>query len=296
MNYRTIGCAGLWARIGEASRIGWALLGVLGSSVATVAAEPPPESFNLANDTPDFCQTDPAGKFAGNGGYYCGPVAAANSLMCLAKCGFPKLRPAGATDQESEIQMIRRLAGKEFMNTDGKRSTSPPRLMAGVKKIVEQAGYRITRLEQQGWKEQTKEFPATVEVPSVEWIKQGLACKGGAVMLNVGWYKFAVKTGEYQRIGGHWVTLVGYDEERDTQDHSSVFIIHDPAPRTGMQPLTQRVRLAAIDHGTLMRKLASGEVCRHDAIGFFALKDGMKLKTGADTAIIDAAVVLVISP
>jgi hypothetical protein len=281
-------------RTGLATRLGLGLLGALSLTLAKVAAGPPPASLDRAKDTPDFCQTDPAGKFPGSGGYYCGPVAAANALMQLATSGFPKLRPPAATGKESQILMIHQLAGKEFMNTVGKRGTSPPRLMAGVGKFVEQAGYRITRLEQQGWKERTKQFPVNVEVPSLAWIKQGLATTGGAVMLNVGWYKFNAERTEYERLGGHWVTLVGFDQERSTQEDAPIFIIHDPAPRTGMKPLTQRVRLAALDHGSLLRKLSSGEIRRRDAAGFCTLKDGMKLKSGADTALIDAAVVVVI--
>jgi hypothetical protein len=61
-----------------------------------------------------------------------------------------------------------------------------------------------------------------------------------------------------------------------------------------MKPLTQRVNLAALARGDFVRKLASGEVRRHGAAGFFEMKGGMKLKSGADTAILDAAVVLMI--
>ena len=105
-------------RTGLATRLGLGLLGALFLTIAKVAAGPPPESLDRAKDTPDFCQTDPVGKFPGNGGYYCGPVAAANALMQLATSGFPKLRPPAATGKESQIRMIHQLAGKEFMHAE----------------------------------------------------------------------------------------------------------------------------------------------------------------------------------
>jgi hypothetical protein len=214
--------------------------------------------------------------------------------MNLATSGFPKLRPPAATAKESQIQIINRLAAKEFMDTVGKRGTNPPRLMAGVKRFVEQAGYRVSRLEQQGCRDQSKRFPARVTTPSLAWIQHGLAAPGGVVWLNVGWYARRTGAGEYQRIGGHWVTLVGYEEDRRTPGSTPVFLIHDPAPRTGKNPLTQRVKLARLDHGWLVNRLSSGQLRRCAATGFFTLNDGMKLKSGADTAMIDAAVVMVV--
>jgi hypothetical protein len=246
--------------------------------------------MDRAAATPDFCQTDPAGKFPAGGGYFCGPVAAANSLMFFARNGFPKLLPPAASDKESQIRMIHQLAAGDFMNTIGKRGTNPPRLMAGVEKFVGQAGYRVTRLEQQGWRDQTARFPAKSGIPTLAWIQQGIAAKGGTVWLNVGWYDRKPGSGNFQRIGGHWVTVVGCEPPQSHPATPPAILLHDPAPRTGKSPLTQRVSVATLTDGHLLVKTSSGKTRRRDAAGFLTLNDGMKIKSGANTAIIDAAV------
>jgi hypothetical protein len=262
------------------------------AAVIAAPADSPPVTVDRPASTPDFCQTDPAGKFPAGGGYFCGPVAAANSLMYLARNGFPELCPPATNDKESQIRMIHQLAAEDFMNTTGKRGTNPPRLMAGVEKFVAQAGYRVTRLEQTGWRDQTARFPAKSEIPTLAWIQQGIAAKGGAVWLNVGWYDRKPGSAEYQRIGGHWVTVVGCVPPQPHPPSPPAILLHDPAPRTGKAPLTQRVSLATLAEGQLLVKSSSGKIRRRDAAGFLTLNDGMKIKSGANTAIIDAAVLL----
>ena len=253
---------------------------------------PTPTTVDRPATTPDFCQTDPAGKFPAGGGYFCGPVAAANSLMFFARNGFPKLRPTANGDKESQIRMIHQLAAGDYMNTVGKRGTNPPRLMAGVEKFVGQAGYRVIRLEQHGWRDQTARFPAKSGIPTLAWIQRGVSAKGGTVWLNVGWYDQKPGSSDYQRVGGHWVTVVGCVPPQTHPATPPAILLHDPAPRTGTAPLTQRVSLATLAEGQLLVKTTSGKTRRHDAAGFLALKDGMKIKPGANTAIIDAAVLL----
>lgn len=82
--------------------------------------------------------------------------------------------------------------------------------------------------------------------------------------------------------------------EASTDKEAQIVLVHDPAPRTGMKPLTQRVRLAVIDEGVLQRNVTSDKIRRRDARGFFEMKGEMKLKPGADAAILDTAVVLLI--
>jgi len=259
---------------------------------ANLALAEMPLMLDVSAETPDFCQTDPSGKFAGNGADFCGPVSVSNAFMYLSKHGFPKLQPDAASGYEAQIALINRLASPEFMDTFDRKGTSPPRLMAGVQKLVEGAGYKIVRLEQQGWKEATKQYPRQAEVPSLAWMKEALAAPGGAVWLNVGWYKVDIATNDYVRFGGHWVTLVGYGKDAAGNEDPLTVLIHDPAPRTGKTPVTQRVRLSELTTGTLQRSTSPTEVRRRPAKGFWELKDEMKLKAGADAAILDAVVVL----
>ncbi len=277
--------------VGNIMTLVWIML-VFVCMVCHASADDPRPSMDLSGKIPDFCQTDPAGKFPDKGGDFCAPVSVSNSFLYLSKSGYPKLRPAAATDKDAQIKLIHRLASKDFMDTIEKDGTSPPRLMAGVQRSVGDAGYEIVRLEQQGWKESTKTFPRTAEVPSLEWMKTGLSAPRGAVWLNVGWYAANAETKEFQRKGGHWVTLVGYGKDRSGKDDPLTLQIHDPAPRTGMKPLTQWIKLSSLDQGTLQRTTGNDEVRRREAKGFYTMQGEMKLKTGADTAILDAAVIL----
>lgn len=260
--------------------------------VSGIASAEMPLVLDLSAETPDFCQTDPSGKFAGKGADFCGPVSVSNSLVYLSKRGFPKLQPDAANGHAAQIALIQRLASPDFMDTFDRKGTSPPRLMAGVQKLVEEAGYQVVRLEQQGWKEATKQYPRQAEVPSLTWMKAALATPGGAVWLNVGWYKADAATNDYVRFGGHWVTLVGYGKDAAGNDDPRTVLIHDPAPRTGKAPVTQRVCLHELTTGTLQRPTSPTEVRRRPAKGFWELKDEMKLKVGADAAVLDAVVVL----
>lgn len=253
-----------------------------------------PAFVDRSQDIPDYCQTNPEGQFPDHGAYFCGPVAVSNSLMSLAKNGFPRLVPSEMRDQDAQVKLIHQLASSGYINTTQRRGTNPPRLMAGVKRLIEESGYHIERLEQQGWMAWTSDFPALAKVPSLEWIRQGFGSERSAVWLNVGWYALDRETQTYHRFGGHWVTLVGYGKDRNGQEDCMTVMIHDPSPRTGITTLTQYIKLVPLKAGVLMRNLSSTRQVRQNAEGFLEMKGEMRLKTGADAAILDAAVVLVI--
>jgi len=253
-----------------------------------------PSFVDRSQCIPDFCQTNPEGRFPEQGAYFCGPVAVSNSLVALARNGFPKLRPNASGDHEAQIKLIHQLASSGYINTVGKHGTNPPRLMLGVKRFIEECGYQIERLEQQGWMASTSEFPALRKAPSLEWIRQTFQSERSAVWLNVGWYTVDRETGTYRRFAGHWVTLVGYGKDQNGQEDSATIMIHDPSPRTGTTPVTQHIKLVPLKTGILERNLSPTHQVRQKAEGFFEMKGEMRLKTGADAAILDAAVVLVI--
>ena len=269
-------------------------IGLLILSMACAKAGTLPKFIDRSKGVPDFCQTDPAGKFPKNGAVFCGPTAVANSLVYLGGQGFPRVLPAATNRPEAQILIIRELASSGFMDTVDKGGTSPPRLMAGVECYLRQSGYRIARLEQQGWKEASRRYPRQAEIPSLDWIEEGLSHPDGAVWLNVGWYKREAGSDIYARFGGHWITVVGYGQDQDGREDGLCLLIHDPAPRTGMTPRTQYVKLIPLSQGTLERKLSGNKIRRHEARGFFEMRGEMVLKRGTDAAILDAAVVLVL--
>ena len=108
--------------------------------------------------------------------------------------------------------------------------------------------------------------------------------KSGAVWLNVGWYRKEAESGDYVRIGGHWVTAIGVKPSAPP-----AVMIHDPAPRAGLEPRSQLVRLKRINGGTLK---GTQKNLPHPADGFFEMGGEMVIKSTADCAIIDGVVTL----
>ncbi len=88
----------------------------------------------------------------------------------------------------------------------------------------------------------------------------------GAVWINVGWYKFNLKTNEYRRVGGHWVTLVGYNKGR--------LVIYDPASRAGSTFSNEFVSYSVLKNGRLTGKKKG---LPQLAKGYHKLGDGMHI-------------------
>lgn len=260
---------------------------------AGIRAGEPQILVDYSREIPDFCQVDPAGNFPGGGADYCGPVAVSNSFMFLGGKGFPGLVPPKQDPKAAQIAIIQKLGSAERMDTASKKGTSVPRLMAGVQAYVEAAGYRIQRLEHQGWRSSSKRYPAQQPIPSFEWLQEALKTPASAVWINVGWYRYDAETQEYTRGGGHWITVVGLGATSSAPDAAPLLLLHDPAPRTGQSPRTQHVQVERLSGGKVVSG-SSPEALRRPADGFWSLTEGMVIKKGFDAAIVDAAVVLVI--
>lgn len=95
----------------------------------------------------------------------------------------------------------------------------------------------------------------------------------------MGWYKHDKKKDEYQRIGGHWVTLVGSKENQ--------LILHDPSPRAGKKFSNEYVEYKKIESGKLVGNKTGLPTSAH---AYIRLGEGMHIKKSADCAIIDGAV------
>jgi hypothetical protein len=119
-----------------------------------------------------------------------------------------------------------------------------------------------------------------------QWIRNGLS-GSAAVWLKIGWYRQVA--GEWRKFAGHWVTLVGYGVDERGRPAPDVFIVHDPAPRSGERLSNDHVKLLPLESGTL-RSLSGRRTI--SSTGFFRLGGGLKIKDGADLGVLDAAVVL----
>ncbi|MEW5733482.1 MAG: hypothetical protein AB1921_01435 [Thermodesulfobacteriota bacterium] len=274
----------------------------------------PPVYIEKAEAIPDLCQNDRSARLPGRGKGYCGPVAVSNSFVYLSQKGFPALLPSMGRRKMTQGQLASLLGMSRYMNTSIKDGTTPAGLLLGVENFLKDRGVNWSYLGYQGWRKHPDEFSADSTAPVIGWIKDGLL-GDSAVWLNLGWYKRDEKTGEYLRIGGHWVTLVGYGlNEKGARDPMSL-LIHDPATRPPKQasatapaeaaPLTPQtascpadfeapcqtdyVRLVPLGKGTL-RAEEGGHVI--DAKDFYRLDGVRSMDPAASIAVMDGAVVL----
>lgn len=244
------------------------------------------QSLEKMGSTPDLKQTDPAAHLPDGGVAYCGPVAASNSLAWLASHGYENLLPREHGRKGSEADLANLIGSAKYMDTTYKCGTSPAEVLLGLSRYVKDCGYSYQRLEYEGWRNDSSEFQTGVTVPDLNWIKGGLV-GDSAIILNIGWYKFDAKKNQYRRIGGHWVTLVGYGVDEKGKIDPNVIVIHDPAARLQISPGHGVVHIEKISGGTLVQ--CDGT---HSARGFFKMARGMLIDRRASCGIMDGAIVL----
>jgi len=218
------------------------------------------------SEIPDFTQTDVQGEASGNGQQYCAPVAVSNSILWLSN------------DGSRQLDLIKKLASKKYMNTSLKNGTGTTGVLRGVDKIAEEFFGSYSGLEYEGWRKHLKEYSSGVKVPDINKIKSFIT-RNSAAWVNVGWYTHNRRSNEYQRIGGHWVTLVGAKKNQ--------LIFHDPSPRAGQRFSNEFVDFTTIKNGTLVGRKSGLPT---PAKGYISLGNGMHIKAKANTAIIDGVV------
>lgn len=218
------------------------------------------------NDIPDFTQSQIRGWRHHNGSQYCGPVAVSNSLYWMSAMNG------------NQADLVKALASRRYMNTDVTRGTSTANLLNGVHAIAIDLFGGYDSLAYQGWKFHPAKYSTGVDIPDFSWITEGIA-NDSTVWLNVGWYRYDRNTDVYYRLDGHWVTLVGYDDD--------ILILHDPAPRAGLKFANEYVHTSSIRSGVLAGSVAG---LPRSASGYLLLGEGMHIKSIADVAIIDGAV------
>ncbi|MDI6798110.1 MAG: hypothetical protein QMD09_14275 [Desulfatibacillaceae bacterium] len=273
--------------------------------------------------TPDLYQGDRQARLPGGGRGYCAPVAVSNSLFWLVQNGFANLLPSINGRPMTQAQLAGLLGMGKYMNTSLKNGTSPAELMHGVELFLTEQGAEIEMLAYQGWRAHQEEFSTGRSIPDLNWIKEGLLGNSG-VWLNLGWYKFDPVAKTYTRVGGHWVTLVGYGIGENGLPDPAVLIVHDPAVRGrrlevnppsqegdesqvtledggGKEasvrfvaaPRRDRLRLEPIREGVLANAKPDIQI---PAAGYFKVLGADSIIQSADTAILDGVVVLRLTP
>lgn len=239
--------------------------------------------------TPHFWQLDPRGGFQNGGQYYCCPVAVSDSLVYLARHGFPELLPKDKGVQ-SQIGLINLMASPRYLGTDPEKGTGPDTVLNGVENYVVGQGYQCSTMEYEGWHRlqcRHEEFVMGTKT-DLDWLKKGVRDPHGVVWLNVGWYTRAGED-QWKRTGGHWVTMTGFA----AADARTLLIDNPSTPGNGDQPddpANDVVHLQPVDAGTLYKQ----EGMTQDAAGMYMMS-GPGLPMGHDTvAFLDGAIVLVV--
>ena len=257
------------------------LLGV--PSVALADNEVRPPVVPPEGSIPDLTQTDPAGNFANGGRSFCGPVAVSNSLMAIYEKDL-------YWEEVTHHDLVNQLASLSFMNTHEKTGTSVSQLLRGVELYLQSRKEKGYYLKFQGWRPHDLKFRTNVNEPRLSWI-QAILAKGGAVWANVGWYQRTDEEGALRRMGGHWVTIVGFGEDAAGKARPDYLIIHDPAPRAGIEPGPEHVRVRPLESGKLVGRMQN---LPRPARNILSLEDGMHIKPGAQFALMDGAVGLLL--
>jgi hypothetical protein len=203
---------------------------------------------------------------------YCGPVAVINTL--LAKYQDIKNFFRYGANESAINKLVTRLS--KLMKTQGANSQEPGTkamdLINGIIQFSAEENLNLLELNHRGW------FAGEIENPNnltnTEWIKKKL-CSGFDIVLQVGWYKRS-DLAKFIRTGGHYVTLVGYDQQK--------LYINDPSKRSKRQ--TKEATVLTHFNSQLINKNL-----RQGFSNCLELK-GLDINSnyGSDTAIIDGAI------
>jgi hypothetical protein len=258
------------------------------AGVASERTEAPAQSAPPFRPVPDLTQTDPDLGLPGGGTAFCGPVAVSDWLAYLGQHGYPRLLPAGDSPRAQQLELARSLA--RSMGTSRTSGTSTPGLLTALDRSVAAAGYRIRRLEYQGWRGHPLRYTTYQQRPQLGWIAQALH-EGGAAFIHVGWYATSKYDRALRRHGGHWLAVVDVGQNEGGAPDPNVLVLRDPAPYAGSEPAFEFARAELMSEGWLIDQAAA-----LPATGYYRLGGGMRIKREGEVAVVDGAVVLVLEP
>lgn len=230
-------------------------------------------------DMPDFSQRDP--RLPSRGDQYCAPVALANGLMWLSNNGFPELVPFAGADLERQYRLVLELGSPAFLDTSVDRGTAPTDVLRGATKYVTARGLAVAELWYWGWRPRPRSVAMLGGGPVDLEALAGALGDGAAGVLNLGWYRR--RSGDLERRGGHWVTLVAVEPK------TARVAVTDPAPRSGAGRQVHWIRLEPITAGRLVGK---NENLPQPGEMHYRIVSGLELHPEAEEGVVDAAIVL----
>jgi hypothetical protein len=232
-------------------------------------------------------QTHWKGRLDLGGYFHCGPVAASNTLTWFYKAGYKGLMPGIASLEDEQIGMVRTLGSSPFMNTDYTRGGTTSRdMVKGILKYISRSGYDRSAVYYAGWDMGVD--GRNSPVPDMEFLKRGFE-KGGAVLLNIGWYRPGPDTDTYRRESGHWVTMAGYGKDKKGIIAEDIIVVHDPAPWAGKGKTHHYVRFVPLQEGYLTGPYKGLPV---DARGFLVAEEGLCKPSEKVVAIVEGAIAI----
>ena len=214
----------------------------------------------------------------GNGSQYCAPVAASNGLMFLGRSGYPDLAPS------SQADLAAKLGTREYMDTSVRNGTSAGDVVAGLERYVVDCGYEVESITYQGWRPVPDEVDRLDGHADVERLASSLDGRT-LVLLNVGWYRRNRAGSTFERVGGHWVTMVGAEPSNPPK-----LFIHDPSSRSR----------EGQHEAVLVRQITGGELTGNKrglptpADRAWELGGELRIKTsgGGNTSVLDGVIVV----
>jgi len=237
---------------------------------------------------PDFAQTDPALDLPGGGKFYCVPVATANALVWYAKeRGYSDLLPVTGLSLTDKVAAVARVLGEDrYMSTAPKGGTSQAKFMQGLSSYISDAGYSSKLTYRGRWPMPEKFGRIQIGAPDHESIQDQFS-DGAAVFLSIGFYEEGDRPGELKRIGGHFVTVVGYGVDKNGKMDRDTVILHDPGDKADKGVEKRYLRLEPMRSGRFIN-WRGDEI---DAGDYLKIADGMDLRKGV-IGVIDAVMAL----
>jgi len=191
---------------------------------------PPVYTAKVAS-TPRFYQRDPRMDLSVAGDNFCVPTCASDSFVYFAAHGFDRLVPIDGGDLEIiQGELVKTLASPGYMSTNPDSGTTPSNAMTGIRRYVQEHGYVCQRLEYAGWRPLQRRWlnAAVAPAPNLNWIKAAVAAPNGTAWLEIGYYLHGDSPGQWRRVSGHSVFVVGYGTD-GTRTDGHILLVDNPA-------------------------------------------------------------------
>lgn len=223
----------------------------------TVAAGP--YDTRRMDEIPDFSQTHPDLRLPNGGSHYCAPVAAANGLVWFARHrGYRRLLPVtGVTLSDRVAEVALTLGDETLMSRPVKKR---PMLVPPFGAV-----------------------DISVSPPDIDWMIRRFD-RNEAVWATVGFYQQSGRD-EYSRIGGHFITMVGYGVDARGRNNRKVVVFHDSDDGDDAAR-ARHLKLSPMQDGWIVHR--DGRRGK-EAKGILRIDEGYTLKPGV-VALIDSAI------